>query len=423
MSFYMNKDHHWYLGDTGIENIFINEYMVGAPGDYVKVYVFARMHAQLGSELSNAMVAMELGMEEEDVLKAWNYWESRGVVRKHRKAPDDRFNYDVEFLSLKEAGMKVSEIPEDRPAGSCFLEDEEVQGLFMALECQIGRPLSRDEMDHAADWMKEMGADPEVILYAYKQAQEKGIITSRYVGGIIRNWMDAGLKNAEDVENYLNDTSERRYQYRRVFKALGFERKWTEKEKRLMDTWFDAYGFTIDRVLEACDKSSGISNPNLNYINKILSNWNEQNEKEGSSSGNAAGRKISNSQILKYYESVREREETEAKQRKAEVFEKVPEIKGIEDSLAELNLAISKAMFGIADNQREQKIHEIREKMDALNVEKAFLLTDNNFTPDYMEIHYLCDICQDTGVTPDGMRCECFKERAEEAIQWQKSKK
>ena len=35
----------FYLRDTNVENIFINEYMAQAPGNYVKVYLFALMYA------------------------------------------------------------------------------------------------------------------------------------------------------------------------------------------------------------------------------------------------------------------------------------------------------------------------------------------------------------------------------------------
>ena len=67
----------YYLLDTGVENMFINEYMPMAPGEYVKVYLFALMYADIGEEMSNRMIAKQLDIQEEDVLKAWNYWEHR----------------------------------------------------------------------------------------------------------------------------------------------------------------------------------------------------------------------------------------------------------------------------------------------------------------------------------------------------------
>lgn len=45
-----------------------------------------------------------------------------------------------------------------------------------------------------------------------------------------------------------------------------------------------------------------------------------------------------------------------------------------------------------------------------LNTEKAFLLTDNGFELDYMDIHYECPLCKDTGMLETGEKCQCFGE-------------
>ncbi|MDO5491688.1 MAG: primosomal replication protein N, partial [Bacillota bacterium] len=83
MGFYREQIRDYFLLDTAVENMFINEYMKSAPGEYVKVYLFALMYAGLGVELTNADVAKHLNMELEDVLKAWTYWEKQNVIRKH----------------------------------------------------------------------------------------------------------------------------------------------------------------------------------------------------------------------------------------------------------------------------------------------------------------------------------------------------
>ena len=70
MAFFIKQDENWYLKDTGIENIFINEYMTQAPGDYVKIYILALMYAKMGADISNEAIAKSVGVEEEDVLKA-----------------------------------------------------------------------------------------------------------------------------------------------------------------------------------------------------------------------------------------------------------------------------------------------------------------------------------------------------------------
>ena len=47
-----------------------------------------------------------------------------------------------------------------------------------------------------------------------------------------------------------------------------------------MDSWFDEMGFKMDKVLEACSMTAGISNPNLKYVNSILDNWRKEACKE-----------------------------------------------------------------------------------------------------------------------------------------------
>ena len=77
MGFYRENVKDYFLLDTPVENLFINEYMKAAPGDYVKVYLFALMYSGLDAKLTNADVAKALGLDPEDVLKAWTYWEKQ----------------------------------------------------------------------------------------------------------------------------------------------------------------------------------------------------------------------------------------------------------------------------------------------------------------------------------------------------------
>ena len=82
MNFIKEKIKDFFLLDTKVENIFINEYMPSAPGDFVKVYLYASMYAEHGLEITEKAIAKQLGLSEEKVREAWEYWEERGVIRK-----------------------------------------------------------------------------------------------------------------------------------------------------------------------------------------------------------------------------------------------------------------------------------------------------------------------------------------------------
>jgi len=172
----------------------------------------------------------------------------------------------------------------------------------------------------------------------------------------------------------------------------------------------------IDKVLSACSRTTGISNPNINYVNKVLVNWYED-EKSGkkSSSSDNDKKELTAGEIMKYYEALRLQEEEEAEVRRKEVYESVPRIKEIEDEINSQGAEISKII--ISDRvDRKSAMEKLKSRMDALNTEKAFLLTDNGFELNHMDIQYQCQKCKDTGVLETGERCQCFGEITKEKI-------
>ena len=90
-------------------------------------------------------------------------------------------------------------------------------------------------------------------------------------------------------------------------------------------------------------------------------------------------------------------------------------LKEIEDEISTQSKEISKII--ISDRaDRKQALEEIRGRLDSLNMEKAFLLTDNGFEMDFMDIRYRCPKCKDTGMLETGEKCQCFREITKEKI-------
>ncbi|MBR5741802.1 MAG: hypothetical protein IKX91_04525, partial [Firmicutes bacterium] len=102
-----------YLYDTHVENFFIGEHLPYAPGDAVKVYLYALMYTDIDRAIRRSELAKALGISPETVDDAWAYWEQRNVIRRIYPDPADRSVYDIEFLRLKELiyGAKGGTMP------------------------------------------------------------------------------------------------------------------------------------------------------------------------------------------------------------------------------------------------------------------------------------------------------------------------
>ncbi|MDR3295996.1 MAG: DnaD domain protein [Clostridiales Family XIII bacterium] len=409
----------YYLGDTHVENIFINEMMAGAPGDYVKVYLFALMYTDLGMIMGNPDIARHLSMPVEDVLKAWSYWEEQGVAKKHYEDPGNKLLYTVEFLNLKSRvyGRQASKNPSGAlpPDVKDLLANEDLRALCIEVESIVGSPLSPSELQATMSWVTELGAAAPVVAYAYRYAADKnrqhpGAPERRtnYVAKIVKTWTEKGFRSVAEVNQYLEENDNRHYQYKRILRALGMSRGAAEEEKRIMDVWFDEMRLTLDAVLEACKKVSGITNPNINYINAVLNPGSAAAKKKS-----ADGGKNQIAEVYRHYERLRNKEEQDADGRRKEVYARVPEIREKDALIHRHTMDISKLMLSGAGNAHA-KITALRKQIEALQHDKAFLMTENNFRPDYMDVLYTCAICKDTGTKDSGEQCACFSDRLAE---------
>lgn len=427
MIFKNEKTQNWYIKDTPVENIFISEHMGVAPGDFVKVYLLAQMYAGIGESVEPRIFANQLMISEAVVEEAWDYWVDNGLARKINRGSHPEDGYDIELISAKEAlycgggiapagGAEEAAAEEESSEAADRLVDEELSQLFAEIQRILGRPLGGHEPVIIQSWLVEYDANVEMILYAYAYCVKTvGKDNVRYIDAVVKEWARLGLTDTEKIDAYLETCEQSRSLQRRVFKALGFRRNATEEEDAMMKRWFTSDGFTIEDVLSACKKTSGISNPNMNYVDKVLQSW--RNEGQAGNTPVQAEPVVNQATVKSYYEYLLQHNREVAQAHKTEVCNKMPRIGEIQAKLREVAPQITRCM--IKGNKEEAA--SLKELQAKLREEQTSLLKKLGHPADYMEVNYTCAICKDTGLTETGERCSCYEKRLSEAKEWQKS--
>ncbi|KAB3530203.1 DnaD domain protein [Alkaliphilus pronyensis] len=280
------------LGDTPIENIFIDVFMPMSNGTFVKVYLLAYKYAcdpQKSMEISNKTIAKHLNIPLSDVLLAWDYWESKQVIKKHLSTNQEETDYTVEFVNLKELYINnnfkhILDTKDNSSYEDFTLTTKElveanqipqIKEMFIDINKLTNRSLVPNEKKQILEWFYNFNVDPPLIVKAFSYCKhKKNIKNIKYVGAVIRNWYDLGINNVEDLQDYLLKQGERYGIYDRVYKALGFlSREPAEADMKIIDRWVDEFQYSIEMILKACESSSKTANPNINYINSILTDW------------------------------------------------------------------------------------------------------------------------------------------------------
>lgn len=113
-------------------------------------------------------------------------------------------------------------------------------------------------------------------------------------------------------------------------------------------------------------------------------------------------------QVITTYEKMRDLEVKSLSKRKSEVSKKAYHIMEIENEIAKLSLELSLNIIKMKSNNLDSYISNIKDKITNLRVKKSEMLVENGYPVDYLDIHYNCPKCKDTGFNGIN-RCSCYK--------------
>ncbi|MDO5331697.1 MAG: DnaD domain protein [Bacillota bacterium] len=406
MDFEKQSIKNYFLYDTEIENLFIGEYMLDAPGDYVKVYLLGMMHAQMEEPIDNSMIAKELTLSQESVDKAWDYWQTVGLIKKVAKS-ESSDAYKVVFINIKEAvfGKCAIEIAGEKTVRPAIdLTSADLGQLYHGIEKVTERLLEGKEAETVASWITDFGISPDVILYCYKYSTENGKSNRvKYVEKILMDWREKNLETVDMIEEYLGESDRAFKLYKRVFKALGFDgRKPSEPEKAVMRKWFFDMNLSIDDVLAAIEKTIAGSSPSIKYVDTILSQ-NQKLDTPKTDAGNAYAK------IQSMYERIREENLVKTKQIRERIYNQIPEIEEIMLKLKDCSARSVGAMLA----KDFKLLDQIESERKQLINSKERLLKDAGYAVNALDPIFTCSKCNDTGFLDDGSTCSCYADKLE----------
>lgn len=115
------------------------------------------------------------------------------------------------------------------------------------------------------------------------------------------------------------------------------------------------------------------------------------------------------SQLLREYDEVRSAAEASARDRKQLIYARIPRIMEIDQELDAFGLRAVQTYLRSGKN-KDLVLNSLRETNQRLLSEKNMLLTQAGYPADYLEVHYRCSICRDTGYV-DGQKCRCLQQK------------
>ena len=251
---------------TVVANEFIDNCMVSANGEYVKVYLYLLRHQAEQIEIGD--IAGALNHTEADVRRALAYWERAGLVCctesqiPVRKAVQSQTEEKPSAVSQSYGQDDLNRLSgDDAFAELLYIAQKYMNKVFSQRECQIFAYL-----------YDGLHMRPDLLEYLVEYCVQLGHANIRYIEAVALNWHQKGITTVDSARTYAVSYSKDSFA---VMKAFGLtDRKPAPAEQQIIEKWFQEWGFTRELVLEACRRTiEAIHSPSFKYTDTILSDW------------------------------------------------------------------------------------------------------------------------------------------------------
>lgn len=161
-------------------------------------------------------------------------------------------------------------------------EDSGFHAVCDAAARAFGKLLTRDELSRLLNIYRNLGLPADVILVLLNfcvQISDRRP-TMRFVESLAYRWVNSGISDAEQAEQFAEEQLRRRSQKGRIREILGLSSvKLTPKREEILDSWISA-GYTESQIEEAYDITlSNTGKLAWEYLNKVLLGMSESAQK------------------------------------------------------------------------------------------------------------------------------------------------
>lgn len=273
---------------TVIDNNFIDNYMAEAPSPvFSLIYIYAYRCAMAGISVSNAEIAKKFSVIESDVIKAWKYWKSAGLINTGGTSDEPfieftggKSNSEITADADKVKSEERVKIVPDRPAynpsdiNNIINDNPEAGELLKLAEGTKGKTLSPKETELII-WMYQSLELPfEVILVLLSFCYKNGKPV-RYMEKTALDWIDKGIVTSEAAGDYLTYYNN----YGHILKFFGVnDRSATANERNYIDRWLKEWNMSMELIELAAKRTvDNTGKAAFSYCNKILETWHKSN--------------------------------------------------------------------------------------------------------------------------------------------------
>lgn len=157
---------------------------------------------------------------------------------------------------------------------AALADQKDVRQIFFVAEQYLKRPLTCAEQEDFVYYYDTLKFSSDLIIYLLEYCISKGSFSRHYMRKVALGWAESGVTTVAQAKQESNLYNKNYFTILNTFGIKG--RSPAGPEIEIMSRWFNEYDFTLDIIVEACNRTiRQIHQPSFEYANKILRQWNK----------------------------------------------------------------------------------------------------------------------------------------------------
>lgn len=262
--------------DTLIPDIFITEYMPSLDCGTTKIYLYCLFMSKHGKQATAEDISKKLDLELSSVKDAFARLENlclltrkeNSIIMTDLKEKEIQKLYRAKVTSTPAEASFSSERNKKRNSVIRDINNKFFQGVMS--------PSWYTDIDA---WFDKYQFEEDVMYALFQHCYMHKGLTKPYLVKVADNWFSKNIKNSFDLDNYSIEYQKLKDIRLKIMKKIRKQGYLTEYEEAYVEKWVIEYGFDFEIIELALKRTTSILNPNFEYINKILTDWHQNDLK------------------------------------------------------------------------------------------------------------------------------------------------
>ena len=263
------------FSETTIPDIFFAEHLSHIPGDYLKIYLYLIFLSKYKKDIKINDLSKKLSLPVKTISDGLKFLEDNELILKKTTGYIILDLQEVTLNNLYKPNLtqskeSVEQLSKNKSRAKVV---EHINNMYFQ---GIMGPSWYNDIDL---WFKKYNFDDQVMIALFDYCYNRSALHKNYVQTVAEAWGSNKIQTWNDLDIYDQKQEKLRKIKNSIAKKLGKHNGLTQYEEAYIEKWVLDFNYDMNIIEIALKRTTFKQNPTFEYINNIITDWNERNLK------------------------------------------------------------------------------------------------------------------------------------------------